>query len=76
MNLSFRPDWDKCSHIITHWQNLSIGKTSEQLVDVLTNEIIHGNTEENNEEYLSMAINNKNVFIEVLLRKLLSSLCV
>ncbi|CAF4110686.1 unnamed protein product, partial [Adineta steineri] len=54
--LTPRPDWDKCSHIVTYWQNLSTGKTSEQLVDVLINEI----TQENTEEYLPMIINNKN----------------
>ncbi|CAF3572514.1 unnamed protein product [Rotaria sordida] len=58
--LTPRPDWDKCSHLITQWKNLSIGKTSEELVDVLINEIIHGNTKENNNEYFSMIINNKN----------------
>ena len=32
-------------------------KTSNQLVDVLINEIVHGNTEENNDEYLPMISN-------------------
>jgi hypothetical protein len=36
--------------MIPYWKNLSIGKTSEQLVDVLINEILH----ENNDEYLPL----------------------
>ena len=65
----FRPDWDKCSPLITHWQNLSLGKTSEQLVDVVINEIVHGNTEENNDEYFPMNITeltHKNTFFHQL----------
>jgi len=57
IKFSFRPDWDKCSHLIPHWQNLSIGKTSEQLVDVLLSEITHG---ENNDEYLPIESSQKN----------------
>jgi hypothetical protein len=55
--------------MINYWKNLSIGKTSEQLVDVLINEIVHGNTEENNDEYLSMNItelSSKNTFLDQL----------
>ncbi|CAF3458598.1 unnamed protein product [Rotaria sp. Silwood1] len=58
--LTPRPDWDKCSYLITQWKILSIGKTSEQLVDVLINEIIHEDTKENNNEDFSIMINNKN----------------
>ena len=49
--------------MITLWSNLSSGKTSEQLVDILINEIVHGNINENdNNEYLHTIITNKNVF--------------
>lgn len=45
--LTPRPDWDKVSNIIDggidRWKNLSIGKTSEQLVEILMKEIINGN---------------------------------
>ncbi|CAF2969513.1 unnamed protein product [Rotaria sp. Silwood2] len=58
--LTPRPDWNKCSHLITQWKNLSLGKTSEQLVDILINEINHENMEKKDTEYFSMMINNKN----------------
>ncbi|CAF2560271.1 unnamed protein product [Rotaria sp. Silwood2] len=61
--LTPRPDWNKCSHLITQWKNLSLGKTSEQLVDILINEINHENMEKKDTEYFSMMINNKNVFV-------------
>ncbi|XP_063168990.1 translin-associated factor X-interacting protein 1 [Candoia aspera] len=38
-----RPDWNKCAEVILggteRWSNLSLGKTSDQLVDVLLEEI-------------------------------------
>ena len=41
-----RPTWEKCADIVTggagRWQELSEGKTSEQLVDVLLTEIAGG----------------------------------
>jgi hypothetical protein len=43
IKFSLRPDWDKCSDLIINWKNISIGKTSEQLVDVLIDEIVHEN---------------------------------
>lgn len=46
-----------------NWKTLSIGKTSEELVDILINEIIHGNTiDNNNSEYFTMMIKKSNVF--------------
>lgn len=46
-NDSERPKWERCASIveggIEHWNELSIGKTSNQLVDILLNEIIGGN---------------------------------
>jgi hypothetical protein len=45
--LIFRPKWDQCAPIIEggteRWNELSIGKTSNELVDILLNEIIGGN---------------------------------
>ncbi len=51
--------------MIPHWQNLSIGKSSEALVDLLINEIV----QENNDEYLSMykiEFSDRNTFYEQL----------
>ncbi|UJR08286.1 hypothetical protein I4U23_012558 [Adineta vaga] len=56
--LTPRPDWDKCSRLVINWRTLSMGKTSDELVDVCINEIICGNTEENHEEYLPIISNN------------------
>jgi len=43
----FRPKWERCASIIEggveRWNELSIGKTSNELVDILLNEIIGGN---------------------------------
>ncbi|CAF2119884.1 unnamed protein product [Rotaria magnacalcarata] len=58
--LTPRPDWDKCFHMVPNWKTLSIDKTSEQLVDILINEIVHGNTTQNNNEYFSMMTRDKN----------------
>lgn len=48
--LTPRPDWDKVSNVIDggieRWKILSNGKSSEQLVDVLIQEIMHGNQSE------------------------------
>ncbi|XP_014802785.1 PREDICTED: translin-associated factor X-interacting protein 1 isoform X1 [Calidris pugnax] len=42
-NCTPRPNWEKCSDVIPggaeRWDNLAVGKTSEQLVDVLLEEI-------------------------------------
>uniref|UniRef100_A0A8C3KRU4 Translin-associated factor X-interacting protein 1 N-terminal domain-containing protein n=1 Tax=Calidris pygmaea TaxID=425635 RepID=A0A8C3KRU4_9CHAR len=42
-NCTPRPDWEKCSEVISggaeRWDGLAVGKTSEQLVDVLLEEI-------------------------------------
>ncbi|CAF3644864.1 unnamed protein product [Rotaria socialis] len=50
--LTPRPNWERCAPIIEggleHWKELSIGKTSNQLVDILLNEIIGGNDIYNN----------------------------
>ncbi len=51
--------------MIPYWQNLSIGKSSEALVDLLINEIVH----ENNDEYLSIhksEFSDRNTFFEQL----------
>ncbi|XP_074645033.1 translin-associated factor X-interacting protein 1-like [Tubulanus polymorphus] len=37
-----RPDWEKCADHVTKWKDLSENKTSNQLVDVLLNEIAGG----------------------------------
>ncbi|CAF3338072.1 unnamed protein product [Rotaria socialis] len=58
--LTPRPDWDKCFRMVPNWKMLSIDKTSEQLVDILINEIVHGNTTQNNNEYFSMMTRDKN----------------
>jgi hypothetical protein len=42
-----------------------MGKTSEQLVDVVINEIIHGNTDDNNTEYLPTITTDKNVLDDI-----------
>ncbi len=67
MNETFcsRPDWDKCANLIPYWRNLSIGKSSDELVSDLINEIV----QENNTEDLSIYNNefsNKNTFFEQL----------
>ncbi|CAF1039156.1 unnamed protein product [Rotaria sordida] len=50
--LTPRPKWERCASIIEggieHWNELSIGKTSNELVDILLNEIIGGNDIYNN----------------------------
>ncbi|CAF0773440.1 unnamed protein product [Adineta ricciae] len=43
--LTPRPDWDKCVPLVINWSKLSTGKTSDELVDVIINEITHGNTD-------------------------------
>ncbi len=48
MNIQiFRPKWERCASIIEggveRWNELSTGKTSNELVDILLNEIIGGN---------------------------------
>ncbi|CAF1417330.1 unnamed protein product [Didymodactylos carnosus] len=47
-----RPKWDRCGTIIeggtVKWKELAIGKTSNELVDLLLNEIIGGNDQNNN----------------------------
>ena len=55
MNNSFRPDWDKCSRLVVDWKHLSIGKNTDELMEVVLNEISYGNTEENTEEHLRQA---------------------
>lgn len=43
----FRPKWERCASIVEggveRWKELSIGKTSNELVDILLNELIGGN---------------------------------
>ncbi|CAF3211250.1 unnamed protein product [Rotaria sp. Silwood2] len=50
--LTPRPKWERCASIIEggieRWNELSIGKTSNELVDILLNEIIGGNDIYNN----------------------------
>ena len=58
---SRRPDWDKCSRLVMDWKQLSIGKTSDDLVEVVLNEILHGNTVENTREYLPVLSGNEKV---------------
>ena len=45
-----RPNWDKCADFVAggmdRWKELREGKTSDQLVDVLLNEIAGGAGEE------------------------------
>ncbi|CAF2252205.1 unnamed protein product, partial [Rotaria magnacalcarata] len=52
--LTPRPDWDKVSNVIDggkeRWKILSYGKSSEQLVDALIQEIMHGNQSESKNE--------------------------
>ncbi|CAF0806592.1 unnamed protein product [Rotaria sp. Silwood1] len=50
--LTPRPKWERCASIIEggieRWNELAIGKTSNELVDILLNEIIGGNDIYNN----------------------------
>lgn len=52
--LTPRPDWDKVSNIIDggieRWKFLSSGKSSQELVDILIQEILNGNQNELNNE--------------------------
>ncbi|CAF0808218.1 unnamed protein product [Adineta ricciae] len=46
--LTPRPKWERCASVIERWDELSIGKTSNERVDILLNEIIGGNDIYNN----------------------------
>ncbi|UJR36757.1 hypothetical protein I4U23_029472 [Adineta vaga] len=46
--LTPRPKWERCTSIVERWNELSLGKTSNERVDILLNEIIGGNDIYNN----------------------------
>ncbi|CAF0922248.1 unnamed protein product [Adineta ricciae] len=46
--LTPRPKWERCASVVERWDELSIGKTSNERVDILLNEIIGGNDIYNN----------------------------
>ena len=62
----FRPKWERCASIIEggveRWNELSIGKTSNELVDILLNEIIGGN----DIVHQSYSFSNSNLFFKCL----------
>lgn len=41
-----RPEWDKCMDLIDNWRNSARGKSSDELVEVVINEILPRKTEE------------------------------
>ena len=63
--LTPRPDWDKVSNVIDghmdRWKLLATGKSSDQLVDVLLQEIIDGN-QTTIDEYPQLPANDQECF--------------
>ncbi|KAI0981103.1 hypothetical protein GJ496_006539 [Pomphorhynchus laevis] len=52
-----RPDWNKCAQVIDggykRWAEISANKSSNELVDVLLNEVVGGNDPLNNADYIT-----------------------
>ena len=58
MSLTPRPDWDKVSNVIDggmeRWKQLAMGKSTEELMEILIREIVNGNNEEEEEYFLAL----------------------
>lgn len=65
-----RPDWDKCGMVIDggndRWKVLSSGKSSNQLVEILLNELVGGNSSGGTTEFFIGKVNLINYILLVL----------